>query len=39
VIGVGTWRLIRPDGESDTKMIQVNDPLEAAAEAFGLASP
>ncbi len=39
VIGIGTWRLIRPDGESDTKMIRVNDPLEAAAEAFRLASP
>jgi uncharacterized protein (TIGR00725 family) len=39
VIGVGTWSLIRPDGESDTEMIRVSDPLEAAAEAFRLASP
>jgi len=39
VIGVGTWSLIRPDGESDTGMIRVSDPLKAAAEAFRLASP
>jgi hypothetical protein len=39
VIGVDTWRLIRPDGEGDTKMIRVSDPLAAAAEALSLASP
>jgi uncharacterized protein (TIGR00725 family) len=38
VIGVDTWRLIRPDGESDTKMIRVSDPREAVSEAFRLAS-
>jgi uncharacterized protein (TIGR00725 family) len=38
VIGVGTWSLIRPDGEGDTEMMRVSDPLEAAAEAFRLAS-
>jgi len=39
VIGVGTWHLIRPDGESDATLLRVSDPLEAAAEAFRLASP
>jgi uncharacterized protein (TIGR00725 family) len=39
VIGVSTWSLVRPDGESDTEMIRVRDPLEAAAEALRLASP
>jgi uncharacterized protein (TIGR00725 family) len=39
VIGVGTWGLIRPGGESDNGMIRVSDPLEAAAEALRLGSP
>ena len=36
VIGVDTWRLIRPDGEVDTKVIRASDPLSAAAEALRL---
>ena len=38
VIGVGTWRLIRPDGVVDTKLVRIRDPRKAAAEAVRLAS-
>ncbi|HEX3564289.1 MAG TPA: TIGR00725 family protein [Acidimicrobiales bacterium] len=38
VIGVGTWSLTRPDGETDSGIVPVEDPHEAAAMALRLAS-
>ncbi|HWE69628.1 MAG TPA: hypothetical protein VG205_04665, partial [Acidimicrobiales bacterium] len=38
VVGVGTWSLIRPDGQPDTRIIPVEDPRQAVAEALRLAS-
>ena len=38
VIGIGTWSLIRPGGESDPGIVPVADPAEAAAMAVALAS-
>lgn len=38
VVGVGTWSLIRPDGQPDAGIIPVEDPLQAVALAMRLAS-
>jgi uncharacterized protein (TIGR00725 family) len=38
VIGIGTWSLARPDGEVDTGIVPMDDPLAAAAVALDLAS-
>ena len=34
VIGVGTWSLVRPDGQADTVIEVVDDPVAAAARAL-----
>jgi uncharacterized protein (TIGR00725 family) len=39
VIGIGTWSLIRPDGEIDEGIIRMDEPNEAVKEAVRLASP
>jgi len=36
VIGLGTWTLMRPDGEADTGIVSRTDPVEAAATAVSL---
>ena len=38
VIGIGTWTLVRPDGEVDTGILVVENPLEAAEAAVALAA-
>jgi len=38
VVGVGTWSLIRPDGQPDSGIIPVEDPRQAVALAMRLAS-
>jgi uncharacterized protein (TIGR00725 family) len=38
VIGLGTWRLTRPDGGHDPGIVPVKDPIEAAALATRLAA-
>jgi hypothetical protein len=38
VVGVGTWSLARPNGQPDTTIVPVDDPLEAVATAMRLAS-
>ena len=38
VIGIGTWSLIRPDGEVDTGIVPIADPNEAARIAVRLGS-
>ena len=38
VVGVGTWSLTRGNGETDTGIVPVADPAEAATVALGLAS-
>jgi uncharacterized protein (TIGR00725 family) len=38
VVGVGTWSLVRGDGETDTGIVPVADAAEAASVALGLAS-
>lgn len=37
VVGLGTWRLVRPDGSRDTGVVVVGDPVWAADEALRLA--
>jgi uncharacterized protein (TIGR00725 family) len=38
VVGVGTWSLIRGNAETDTGIVPVADPAEAASVALRLAS-
>jgi uncharacterized protein (TIGR00725 family) len=38
VVGVGTWSLTRPDGESDSGIVPIDDPVAAVAVAVQLAS-
>ncbi len=38
VVGVGTWSLTRPDGESDSGIVPIDDPVAAVAVAMQLAS-
>jgi uncharacterized protein (TIGR00725 family) len=38
VIGLGTWALIRPDGQMDAGIVPLEDPGEAAITAVNLAS-
>jgi uncharacterized protein (TIGR00725 family) len=38
VIGIGTWSLIRPNGEVDTGIVPMDDPAEAALVAVALAA-
>ncbi|HEY2563704.1 MAG TPA: TIGR00725 family protein [Acidimicrobiales bacterium] len=38
VIGVGTWSLIKPDGDRDSGIVPIDDPHEAAAAAIRLAT-
>ncbi len=38
VIGLGTWSLLRPDGEADEGIVQVATPEEAVARAVALTS-
>ena len=38
VIGIGTWSLMRPDGEIDERIIRIEEPDEAVKEAVRLAS-
>ena len=38
VVGVGTWSLIRASGETDTGIVPVADPAEAATLALRLAA-
>jgi uncharacterized protein (TIGR00725 family) len=37
VVGLNTWKLACPDGETSTGVIYVNDALEAARRALALA--
>jgi hypothetical protein len=38
VVGIGTWSLVRGNGETDTGIVPVADPVEAATVALRLAS-
>jgi uncharacterized protein (TIGR00725 family) len=38
VVGIGTWRLTRPDGQPEAGIVPVEDPMAAAALAMTLAS-
>jgi uncharacterized protein (TIGR00725 family) len=37
VIGIGTWTLLRPDGDVDAGIVAVHDAAEAVARAIALA--
>ncbi len=37
VVGVGSWRLVRPDGTRDRAMVTADDPVAAVAAALRLA--
>lgn len=36
VVGLGTWSLVRPDGQPDPGVSEVLDPAEAVAEAIAI---
>ena len=38
VIGIGTWTLLRPDGEVDSGILPMENATEAAASAVALAT-
>ena len=38
VVGLGTWSLIRPNGEADTGIVPAGTPEDAAEVAVGLAA-
>lgn len=37
VVGLGTWRLVRPDGSPEGAVVAIDDPIRAADEALRLA--
>ncbi len=38
VVGLGTWTLVRPDGDRDERILRAGDPAAAVAMAITLAS-
>ena len=38
VVGLGTWRLVRPDGGADDRAVRARDAADAVARALALAA-